>query len=252
VSGNGANPEEMDFSHPDIANFSRAVRATLVTEPDPAVSATMVRRLADEARASGAIAAERAQRRPTSALQPTRRRSSARRRLALIALAIAALPLVTAGLAVAGVKLPAAVDDAFQTVGVDLPNQTDSAGQGDSDADRDQGSGNDGTPGASPAAEPGGDKAVKGGKRRGNGPPDHSNAGGNPNPGSSSSNKPAAPPGQTKPKPSGSGGANSNAGGNGNAVGKDGTPPGQANKPASPGGSGSAGSNGQGTGKPDK
>jgi hypothetical protein len=253
VSGNGANPEEMDFSHPDIANFARAVRTTLVTEPDPAVSAAMVRRLADESRASAAIAAERAQRRPTSVLEPSRRRSGARRRLALVALAVAALPLVTAGLAVAGVKLPAAVDDAFQTVGVDLPNQTDSAGQGDSDADRDQGSGNDGTPGASPAAEPGGDKAVKGGKRRGNGPPDHSNAGGNQSPGSNgkAKGKPASPPGQ-----SGGGGPppHSNAGGNGKGVGANGTPPGQANKPASPGNSGSTGNQGQGQGggKPPK
>ena len=253
MSGNGAYPEEMDFSHPDIARFSRAVRATLVTEPDPAASAAMVRRLADEARASAAIAAERAQRRPTSALQPVRR-GSVRRRLIAVGLAVAALPLLTAGLAVAGVKLPAAAEDAFDAVGIDLPNQaSDSAGPGDSDADQDQGSGNDGAPGASPAAEPGGDKAVKGGKRRGNGPPSHSNAGGNQNPGSTNGKakgKPAAPPGQSKPKPGNSGGGN--AGGNGNAVGKDGTPPGQANKPASPGNSGSGGSQGQGGGKPPK
>jgi hypothetical protein len=249
MSGNGAYPNEMDFSHPQIQAFSRAVQATLVSEPEPAATEAMVRRLADEARASFAIASERAQRTPTTPL-PSKGRSSVRRRLAIVALAVAALPLLTAGLAVAGVKLPDAADDFFEAIGVDLPNQS-SAGS-DDPADADQGTGNDGEPAASPAAEPGSDKAVKGDKRRGNGPPDHSNAGGNPNPGSSSSNKPAAPPGQTKPKPSGSGGANSNAGGNGNAVGKDGTPPGQANKPASPGGSGSAGSNGQGTGKPDK
>jgi hypothetical protein len=233
MSGNGAYPEEMAFSHPDIANFSRAVRATLVTEPDPAASAAMVRRLADEARASAAIAAERAQRRPTSALQPTGRRSGARRRLAAVALAVAAVPLLTAGLAVAGVKLPAVADDVFSAIGIELPNQADSAGQGDSDADQDQGSGNDGTPGASPAAEPGSDKAVKGRKRRGNGPPDHSNAGGNQNPGSSSSNgkakgKPPSPPGLSN-KPKNPGGASG---------GKSATPPGQANRPDSPGGSG--------------
>jgi hypothetical protein len=248
MSGNGAYPNEMDFSHPQIQAFSRAVQATLVSEPEPAATEAMVRRLADEARASFAIASERAQRTPTTPL-PSKGRSSVRRRLAIVALAVAALPLLTAGLAVAGVKLPDAADDFFEAIGVDLPNQS-SAGS-DDPADADQGTGNDGEPAASPAAEPGSDKAVKGDKRRGNGPPDHSNAGGNGNNGNAGGsnaggNKPAAPPGQTKPKP-----PTSNAGGNGNSVGKDGTPPGQANKPASPGSSGSAGGQGQGQGKPD-
>lgn len=252
MSGNGANPPEMDFSEPQIANFTRAVRATLVTEPSPAVTEQMVRRLADEARASATVAAERTQRRPASAVQPARR--GGRRRLALVALAVAGLPLLTAGLAVAGVKLPDAAQNAFEAVGIDLPNQSasDGAGSGDSADDADQGSGNDGAPGDSPAAQPGAgksDKAVKGGKRKGKGPPDHSNAGGNANPGQSSGSngkakgKPAAPPGQSGTSP-----PKSNAGGNGksNAGGNSGNAPGQANQPASPGNSGSAGSNGQG------
>ena len=49
MSGNGAYPKEMDFSHPEIATFSRAPQATLVREPDPATSEAMVRWL-DEAR----------------------------------------------------------------------------------------------------------------------------------------------------------------------------------------------------------
>lgn len=264
MSGNGAYPEEMSFSDPQIATFARAVQATLVREPDPATNDEIVRRLAGEARASYAAAAERARR---GTAVPPALKGGVRRRLAVVVMAVAALPLVTAGLAVAGVKLPDAVDDAFTAVGVDLPNQApDSAGQGDSDADRDQGSGNDGEAGASPAAEPGSDKAVKGGKRRGNGPPDHSNAGGNQNPGQSqgqgssgkAKGKPAAPPGQSGNPP-----PQSNAGGNGksNAGGNSGNAPGQANKPASPGGSGSGGSGsagsnaggqgqGQGQGKP--
>lgn len=244
MTGNGAYPDEMDFSHPEIATFSRALQATLIREPDPAASEAMVRRLADEARASATVAAERASRRPTAPLR-SGRRSNPRRRLALVALAVALVPLLTACLAVAGVRLPDAAESAFETVGINLPNQGNSGS--DDPADRDQGSGNDGEPAASPAAEPGSDGAVKGDRRQGNGPPSNSNAGGNQNPGSSSKSKakgkPAAPPGQSKPKPP------SNAGGNGNAVGKDGTPPGQANRPVSPGNSGSAGGQGQGQSK---
>ncbi len=164
MSGNGAYPEEMDFTQPEIATFSRALRATLVREPDPARSVAMVRRLADEARASATVAAERAQRTPTAPL-PSGRRASPRRRLALVALAVAMVPLLTAGLAVAGVHLPAAAENAFETVGIDLPNQGDSSS--DDPADHDQGSGNDGEPAASPAAEPGSEKAVKGDKQAG-------------------------------------------------------------------------------------
>jgi hypothetical protein len=251
MSGNGAYPDEMDFSQPEIASFSRAVRATLVREADPAASAVMVRRLADEARASATVAAERTERTSTAPLR-SGRRTRPRRRLALVAVAVLALPLLTAGLAAAGVRLPDAADSAFETVGIELPNQ----GTGDDPADQDQGSGNDGEPAASPAAEPGGENAVKGDRRQGNGPPEHSNAGGNQNPGSNSGGngngkakgKPAAPPGQTKPKPP------NNAGGNGKAVGQGGTPPGQAKKPAGSGDSGSAGNQGQGEGggKPPK
>ena len=118
MNGNGAYPEEMDFSQPQIATFTRALQATLVREPDPVASAAMVRRLAEEARASAVTASERAQRSPAQ-LDP----SWSRRRLATVALAVAALPLVTAGLAVAGVRLPAVAENAFEAVGVELPNQ---------------------------------------------------------------------------------------------------------------------------------
>jgi hypothetical protein len=251
MSGNGAYPSEMDFSHPEIAGFTRALQATLLREPDPAASTEMVRRLAAEARISSAN-------RPTAPIA-ARSRFSARRRLAAVALAVLALPLLGAGLAVAGVKLPAGAADAFQAVGVDLPNQESSGSDDPSDADK--GKGNDGAPAASPAAEPGSDKAVKGDKRQGNGPPSHSNAGGNENPGSGSGSgsgsngkakgKPPAPPGQSGVPP-----PKSNAGGNGkgNAGGNSGSAPGQANEPAGSGGSGSGGGQGQGqgSGKPPK
>ena len=254
MSGNGAYPEEMDFSHPEIAIFARSLQATLVREPDPTASEDIVRRLAQEARASAVTASEQARRRPA----PSGRagRSWSRRRLAAVALAVAVLPLLMAGLAVAGVRLPAVAENAFEAVGVDLPNQGRS-GSSDDPADADQGTGNDGEPAASPAAEPGSEKAVKGDRRQGNGPPSHSNVGGqgqgqnpgqgNPDSGGKAKGKPAAPPGQTKPKPDHGGG---NAGGNSKAIGKtDSTPPGQAKKPAGDGDSASAGGQGKGQAK---
>ena len=246
MNGNGAYPEEMDFSHPEIATFARALQATLIREPDPVASEGMVRRLAEEARASAVTASERAQSRPAPSARTGRGWS--RPRLAAVALAVAALPLLTAGLAVAGVRLPAVAENAFEAVGIDLPNQG-SSGSSDDPADANQGSGNDGEPAASPAAEPGSAKAVKGDKRKGNGPPSHSNAGGhgkgNSGSGGKAKGKPAAPPGQTKPKPDHGGG---NAGGNGKSVGQGGTPPGQAKKQVTPGSSGSGGQ-GQGQAK---
>ena len=248
MSGNGAYPEEMDFSHPEIASFTRALKATLVREPDPAASEQLVTHLAEEARVSAVIAAQRKQRRPTAPARTTR--SWSPRRVAAVALAVAMLPLLTAGLAVAGVRLPAVAENAFQAVGVDLPNQGGS-GTSDEPTGADKDSDNNGEPAASPAAQPGSEKAVKGAKRRGNGPPSHSNAGGQGQKNSGTSGKakgkPAAPPGQTKPKPHQGGG---NAGGNGKSVGQGGTPPGQAKKPTSPGGSDSAGGPGHGKTKP--
>ncbi len=248
MNGNGAFPEEMDFSHPEIASFARSLQATLVREADPVASEDMVRRLAQEARASAVTASERAQRRPTPSARASRGWS--RRRLALVALAVAMLPLLTAGLAVAGVRLPALAENAFETVGVELPNQGSSASS-DDPADADQGSGNDGEPAASPAAEPGSEKAVKGDRRQGNGPPSHSNAGGkgqgqnqgNPGSGGKAKGKPAAPPGQTKPKPD-------HGGGNGQGDRQDGLDgSGQAKKPVGDRDSAPAGGQGQGKSK---
>jgi hypothetical protein len=43
--------------------------------------------------------------------------------VARIAIAVAAIPALFAGLAVAGVKLPGPADSAFESVGIELPNQ---------------------------------------------------------------------------------------------------------------------------------
>jgi hypothetical protein len=107
-----------EYMSVDLKNFMVAVRTQLPERPDPRLEADLVGRLATEARtADGAAAAA-----PTQALPPT----PVRRRFALPARVVfAALlgVLSMAGLAVAGVKLPAAVDSAFEKAGVNLPNQ---------------------------------------------------------------------------------------------------------------------------------
>ena len=143
MSGNGAYPEEMDFLHPEIASFTRALQATLVREPDRAASKQMVGHLAEEARVSAVIAAQRKQRHPTAPARTARGWSP--RRVVAVALAVAMLPLLTAGLAVAGVRLPAVAENAFQAVGVDLPNQGGS-GASDEPTGADKDSDNDGGP----------------------------------------------------------------------------------------------------------
>ncbi len=113
MSGNGAYEEEMN----DVALFENALRAAVPTRPSPALATTLVPRLAGAARAATLEAEAR----------PTRRRTAApRSRLALVArvgIAVALIPLVLAGLAFAGVNLPSPARDAFEKVGITLPNQ---------------------------------------------------------------------------------------------------------------------------------
>jgi hypothetical protein len=114
------------------------MREQLAERPDPRLEADLVAALAATARSRHVGDA--------TAAAPRKPRSFAGlRRAALparIALAALGLVLSMAGLAVAGVELPAAVDSGFKTVGVDLPNQP--AGE------QDRG----GTPAAAPTVEP--------------------------------------------------------------------------------------------------
>jgi hypothetical protein len=122
VSGNGAYEGEMN----NVALFENALRAAVPTRPDPNLGATLVPRLAEVARAA-TLEAE---------THPQRRRTAApRSRLALVArvgIAVALIPLVLAGLAFAGVHLPAPARSAFESVGVTLPNQPSSDNEGTS------------------------------------------------------------------------------------------------------------------------
>jgi hypothetical protein len=110
VSGDGAYESEMN----DVALFEDALRAAVPVQPDPGLRATLVPRLAEVARASTLEAETRA----------ARWRSRSRRALvARVGIAVALIPLVLAGLAFAGVKLPAPARSALDSLGITLPNQ---------------------------------------------------------------------------------------------------------------------------------
>jgi len=122
----------------ETAAFLRMARTALLEQPPPEMEADLVRRLAETARLR---AASRATTRPARPIFRSRRRLVAK-----LAVAIALVPAVMAGLAFAGVTLPGAANSAFDSVGVSLPNQQD----GD-DADGDA---TDGGPApAGPASE---------------------------------------------------------------------------------------------------
>jgi hypothetical protein len=146
MSTNGASPNEMD----EAALFTDALRAAVPTRPDPRLAATLVPRLASTARAATLEAETRQTRRVSPAVQPARR--PPRSRLALVArvgIAVALIPLALAGLAVAGVTVPDPARDAFDSVGIRLPNQPADRGSAEPSTTKDgkpasgEGGGND-------------------------------------------------------------------------------------------------------------
>jgi hypothetical protein len=130
MSGNGAMGDEMYFRRlaedDEFGAFVKALRSSLIQAPDPAASTLLIPRLAEAARAGAAtLEAPRAassSRRAVLAGRFARRRR--RTVVARVAVAVASLPLVFAGLAFAGVNLPAPAQDAFEELGIELPNQT--------------------------------------------------------------------------------------------------------------------------------
>jgi cell division protein FtsN len=113
VTGNGAYEGEMS----DVATFVTALRAAVPTQPDPRLGAELVPRLAEAARAATVEAEmQSARRRPRSRLA----------RVARVGIAVAAIPLFLAGLAFAGVTVPEPARNAFDSVGIELPNQPSS------------------------------------------------------------------------------------------------------------------------------
>jgi hypothetical protein len=120
VIGDGAYEGEMA----DVALFMNALRAAVPAEPDPGLGADLVPRLAAAARASTIEAETQVLRRHSAkrAGDPGRRRSRLTS-VARVGIAIALIPLVLAGLAVAGVTVPSPARSAFESLGISLPHQ---------------------------------------------------------------------------------------------------------------------------------
>jgi hypothetical protein len=192
-----------------LAAFVRGLGATVPrggVSPDP----VLITRLADAA-AGGAGA-------PVAA--PERLRTRGRRRLragliARVGIAVAMVPVLFAGLAVAGVTLPGPARDAFDRLGLELPNQAS-----DDSAD-DNGSGSDGGEGKSaddPQSSNGKGEVNRRAKRKAYGP--SGSARPNP-PGKAVRRGPNPTPGTPRGKPQSSPSSGGNAGVPGDARGSD-------------------------------
>jgi hypothetical protein len=124
LSRAGAAVETTDEKR-ELASFVTALRVAVREQPDRDVEASLVPRLATVARSAN----ERAAAESTVVLTPLRaeERGAAWRRLALfarVAVAAVLVPALLAGLAFAGVTLPQPAQDAFERLGIDLPNQS--------------------------------------------------------------------------------------------------------------------------------
>lgn len=222
MSDNGAFQGEMSFRHlsPDEervqATFALAARAALIATPDPAIGRYLIPELATAAAAGhrGNVV--------DAARTPARRRRSRLGLVARIAFAVALVPAAFAGLAVAGVNLPQSAQDAFNSVGIDLPNQTDSDNSASSEEQ---------APGIREDIKSTGIKGAGSGKDKSNPARDRGRGNGAQGRGRALGKRGLAP-GHT-----GTHGNGSQGNGNGKAVGKtSGTPPGQTKvKPDPPG-----------------
>lgn len=117
MSDNGAYRDEMN----EVGVFTDALRAAVPAQPSRDLTVAIVPRLATTARSSTIEAEARTSRRPHR-LRSGRPRSR-RALVARVAIAVALVPLVLAGLAFGGVTVPGPARDAFHSVGITLPNQ---------------------------------------------------------------------------------------------------------------------------------
>ena len=121
MSENGAYEGGMS----DVVVFMNALRAAVPAHPDPRLGGDLVSRLAAAARASTIEAETRVVRQGAADGTATarRRQRSLLTSVARVAVAVALIPLVLAGLAVAGVTVPSPARSAFDAIGITLPNQ---------------------------------------------------------------------------------------------------------------------------------
>ena len=173
MSGNGAFEGEMwlgDTDNERLGALAGTLRAALVVAPDPARSAELVPRLAAAARAS--LVTEPLARPSGAGAQ----RRSPLALFARVAVAVALVPALFAGLAAAGVRLPDVAEAPFEAVGIELPNQgsegPESSGRGDGAAQPGQGAEDGGDAaggGAAKAKSPGEGGSANAEDKRGHG-----------------------------------------------------------------------------------
>jgi hypothetical protein len=245
MSQNGHNPEPdlgasegwMPASelHTEMTAFEARLKDAYVRAPEAAVAEAHVEAMLAEADAIAATAVLDA---PTERLaRAPRSRWVAVRRLALVPLGVLALG---GGLAVAGVRPPEPISDAFESVGIDVPGsdekRSDDGGDGKGGSEAQQGDGqarktsdsaaNTTNDGATPGAAPANRNASEGQKtaeqaRSGQTPPegpgrsdDHPAPQGNgtppEDPGHPGEGKPDSPPGQSHSSASEHGGGIAN------------------------------------------
>ena len=142
MTGGDAFGEEMELMRTitedqELVAFARTLRAELLQPPEGADALALPVRLAEAARAAAGNGASlrasenggrsHAARRNGTGSHPARRRGGKvfGRPLLRLAAAVVAIPLLFTGLAVAGVELPDPAADAFESVGIELPNQSD-------------------------------------------------------------------------------------------------------------------------------
>jgi hypothetical protein len=111
----------------EIALFESALRGAVPVRPDPRIGQALVPRLAQIARTSTIDFETQASRRGPAARGG--QVHSRRALVARIAIAVGLIPLALAGLAFAGVTVPAPARHAFASVGITLPNQPSSHSQ---------------------------------------------------------------------------------------------------------------------------
>ncbi len=122
----------------DVALFETALRAAVPAQPDSSLGRDLVPQLARAARAARTEAETQVRGRGTGSAR--RRRAGSRRALvARAGIAVILIPLVLAGLAFAGVTVPAPARDVFDSLGITLPNQPAEHHQGGTSESQDGG-----------------------------------------------------------------------------------------------------------------
>lgn len=116
-----SRPESVPNEDQDLGAFLGELRSAYVAPPSEATTARHLNAMLEVHARESKVASER-----TAPRGGRRRRPFVgRKRTALAVAALAlALPFGTAGLAAAGVALPAALQDPFERLGIELPNQS--------------------------------------------------------------------------------------------------------------------------------